>query len=458
MRLQVRAPSQVPSLQRIVSMSEFLSHLLLVVYVSSTAGILWFMVSYLLQLRRHCALGPVGWAAEQRLLATALPGDAELPHVVVQIVSFNEGELVRRALQAAARLDWPRDRLHIQLLDDSTDHTPAIARAVVADLAAGGLDVVLLHRDDRDGFKAGALAGGMAAASAHEYFAIFDTDYVPAPDFLRRCMVALLADPDRAFVQARIDYLNADESALTRVQALMLDHHMSVDQMTRSWAGHPLPFNGTCGIWRRAAVEAAGGWRGDTLAEDLDLSYRAWMLGRNGRFLSSVSARGELPASLEAWANQQHRWATGFGQVARRILPLLMTARVPGFRRKLSAFQHLGPAITGPFVAVANISFIALLMLRPDWTLPLVATTVLLLVVGLLAHVLGLAVGQIAVRGPLLRRGFMAQCVHAMALQLLVAWLMTYRSLRQAIRRQHVVFARTPKRGAIHGAGPDQLV
>jgi cellulose synthase/poly-beta-1,6-N-acetylglucosamine synthase-like glycosyltransferase len=438
-------------------MGEFFSILLIIVYVSSTAGILWFLFSYLLQLRRHCRLGPAGWAAEQRLLATPLPSDGELPHIVVQIVSFNEGELVRRALQTAARLDWPRDRLHIQLLDDSTDHTLAIARAVVADLATHGVDIVILHRDRRDGFKAGALAGGMAA-SPHEYFAIFDTDYVPAPDFLRRCMVALLAEQGRAFVQARIDYLNADESALTRVQALMLDHHMSVDQMTRSWAGHPLPFNGTCGIWRRAAIEAAGGWRGDTIAEDLDLSYRAWMQGLNGRFLSSVSACGELPASLEAWANQQHRWTTGFGQVARRMLPLLMTARVPGFRRKLSAFQHLGPAITGPFATMANLSLIALLVLRPDWTLPLIATTGLLFLIGLLVHVLGLAVGQLTVRGSLPPRGFAARCAHAMALQLLVAWLMTYRSVRNAVRRQHVEFVRTPKRGAIHGGEPDQLV
>lgn len=345
-------------------MSE-LSILLLIVYVASTAGILWFLVSYFLQLRRHRKLGPEGWAAERRLMATPLPSDGELPHLVVQIVCFNEGELVRRALQTAARLDWPRDRLHIQLLDDSTDHTLAIARAVVADLAARGVDIVLLHRERRDGFKAGALARGMAA-SPHEYFAIFDTDYVPAPDFLRRCMGALLADPGGAFIQARTDYLNADESALTRLQALMLDHHMSVDQMTRSWAGDPLPFNGTCGIWRRAAIEAAGGWRGDTLAEDLDLSYRAWMLGLNGRFLSSVSASGELPASFAAWANQQCRWTTGFGQVAARILPLLLTARVPGFRRKFAVFQHLGPAISGPLATAANVCLIVLLVLRPD--------------------------------------------------------------------------------------------
>jgi cellulose synthase/poly-beta-1,6-N-acetylglucosamine synthase-like glycosyltransferase len=395
-------------------MSDPLSIVLLIVYGVSSVGMACFMVSYFAQLRRHCALLPAGRAEEERLLAAPLPKPEELPHVVVQIVSFNEGFLVRRALHAAACLDWPRDRLHVQLLDDSVDDTPAHARAAAAELQASGIDIVILHRDRRDGFKAGALAGGMAA-SPHEYFAIFDTDYVPRPDFLRRCMTALLAEPSGAFVQARIDYLNADESALTRTQALMLDHHMSVDQMTRSWSGHPLPFNGTCGIWRRSAIEAAGGWRGDTLAEDLDLTYRAWMLGLGGRFLASISAPGELPTSLKAWANQQCRWTTGFGQVAWRVLPLLATARVPGFRRKLSALLHLGPAMSGPLVGGANTTFIILLVLQPEWTWPLVGTTGSLFLVGLLAHVMGLAVGQRTVRGSLPARGFSIGCLNAMA-------------------------------------------
>jgi cellulose synthase/poly-beta-1,6-N-acetylglucosamine synthase-like glycosyltransferase len=438
-------------------MSDLLSIVVLIVYLTATVGMACFMVSYFAQLRRHCVLRPAGRAAEERLLATPLPKPEELPHVVVQIVSFNEGPLVRRALQAAALLDWPRDRLHLQLLDDSTDDTLAHGRAAVAALQATGLDVVLLHRERRDGFKAGALADGMAA-SPHEYFAIFDTDYVPQPDFLRRCMTALLADASGAFVQARIDYLNADESALTRTQALMLDHHMSVDQMTRSWAGHPLPFNGTCGIWRRSAIEAAGGWRGDTLAEDLDLTYRAWMLGLGGRFLATVSAPGELPTALKAWANQQYRWTTGFGQVAWRILPLLPTARVPGFRRKLWALMHLGPAVSGSLVGAAQISLIVLLVLQPGWAWLLLGTTGVLFLVGLLAHILGLAVGQRTVRGARPRRGFVMRCLHIMALQMLVAWLMTWRSLKKPLSQERVEFVRTPKRGALRSSEPDQLV
>ena len=438
-------------------MSEFLTIITAVVYLVSTAGIVCLLANYCLQLRRHRELMSAGHAAEERLLATPLPGPEELPHVVVQVVSYNEGDLVRRALQAVALLDWPRDRLHIQLLDDSTDDTLVIARASVVELQAAGVDVVLLHRERRDAYKAGALARGITA-SPHEYFAIFDTDYVPGPDFLRRCMAALLADPKCAFVQARIDYLNADENALTRSQALMLDHHMSIDQMTRSWAGHPLPFNGTCGIWRRAAIEAAGGWRGDTLAEDLDLSYRAWMLNMSGRFIASVSVPGELPDTQEAWINQQQRWTTGFGQVARRVLPLLFGARVPEFQRKVSAFTHLGPAIAGPVVTLANVSFVLLLILQPDWAWTLIATMATLFVIGLAVLVLGLSIGQITVRGALPARGFAVRCLHVWALQLLVAWVMTYRSVRKAIGHKHLEFVRTPKHGGIPSRGTDRAV
>ena len=421
-----------------------------IVYVASTTCMVCLLINYCIQLHQHRALLLVGRAAEERLLATPLPNSEALPHAVVQVVSYNEGDLVRRALQAAALQDWPKDRLHIQLLDDSTDDTLAIARDKVAELQAAGVDIVILHRDRRDDYKAGALAKGMAA-SPHEYFAIFDVDYVPRPDFLRRCMAALLADPKYAFVQARIDYLNADENALTRTQAVMFDHHMSVDQMTRSWAGHMLPFNGTCGIWRRTAIEAAGGWRGGTLAEDLDLSYRAWMLGRNGLFVSSVSVPGELPASLEAWINQQHRWVTGFGQVAARVFPILISARVPEFQRRVSAFRHLAPAIAGPIMSLANLSLILMLVLQPDWAGPLLGTTAVLFLVGFFVLVLGLAIGQITVRGSLPVSGIMSRSLHAWALQFLVGWVMTYRSIRKLIGgRKHMEFVRTPKRGSIH--------
>ncbi len=155
----------------------------------------------------------------------------------------------------------------------------------------------------------------------YNYFAIFDVDYVPPANFLRRCMAVLLSDPKLAFAQGRPDFLNANETVLTRAQAMILDAHHAIEQATRSWANRPLPFNGTCGIWRRDAIEAGGGWEGSTLVEDMNLSYRVWLNGWRGIFLTTVSAPGELPTSIGTWISQQKRWVTGSGQVARMIIP-----------------------------------------------------------------------------------------------------------------------------------------
>ena len=277
-----------------------------------TLGLL-YLLSLHLALRRKCL------AQEARALAHPLPPDAALPHVVVQIPVFNEGLMVERAIASAAQLDWPQGKLHIQVCDDSTDETTDLARAAAQRAARAGTDVVIIRRPDRSEFKAGNLKNAMAQ-SDHAYFAIFDADIVQPPDFLRRCMTVLLAAPELAFVQARPDFLNADDNALTRAQAILLNYHYGFEQATRSWAGHVLPFNGSCGIWRRAAIEAGGGWQGDTLLEDWDLSYRAWMRGWRGTFVTAVTAAGELPVTVDAWTSQQRRWATGGGQVARKVL------------------------------------------------------------------------------------------------------------------------------------------
>lgn len=298
-----------------------------------TIGTWWLIVLHL-HLRKR------GLAEEARRLAAAVTDDAKLPHVVVQIPVFNEGAIVRRAVEAALRLDWPRDRLHVQVLDDSTDGTPEHSEAAAAVGREQGIDVTVVRRSSRDGFKAGALAHAMTL-TPHGFFAILDVDYVPAPDFLRRCMGVLLADPALAFAQARFDYLNADANALTQTQAVLLDAHLGLEQATRCWADHPLPFNGTCGIWRRAAIEEAGGWRGDTLAEDLDLSYRAWRLGWRGTFLTTVEVPGELPETFGVWALQQRRWTKGFGQVALRVLPTLPLDPALRLRDRVAAVYHL---------------------------------------------------------------------------------------------------------------------
>jgi cellulose synthase/poly-beta-1,6-N-acetylglucosamine synthase-like glycosyltransferase len=314
-----------------------------------------FIGSLLYMVLLHRRLKPAGLARERALLATPLPPDDQLPHVVVQIPSFNEGPVVRRGVEAAARLDWPRDKLHIQILDDSTDETAEITRAVAAELRAKGFDVVALQRTDRSGYKGGALHEAMQQ-TPHDYFAIFDVDYVPPRNFLRRCMAVFQAEPKAAFVQARFDFLNPRENALTEMQMVTLDAHLGIEQATRFWAGHPLPFNGTCGIWQRAAVEAGGGWKGDTVTEDLDLTYRGWVKGWRAVFLTSVAVPGELPADTQTWLRQQQRWQDGFRHVGLRMFPVILRSPDIGPAAKGAALLHLCMALNQPVLLVGVVS------------------------------------------------------------------------------------------------------
>jgi cellulose synthase/poly-beta-1,6-N-acetylglucosamine synthase-like glycosyltransferase len=312
----------------------------------------------------HLALRRRGLADEARRLASPLPCDPDLPHVVIQIPVYNEGALVERAIASAVQLDWPRDKLHIQVCDDSTDGSVELARAAARRFAERGTDVVVLHRDDRSEFKAGALRAAMGQ-TRHDYFAIFDADFVPPPEFLRRCMAVFLGDAQLAFVQARPDFLNADENLLTRAQAVALDSHHAIEQATRSWAGYPLPFNGTCGIWRRAAIEAGGGWRGETLAEDLDLSYRAAFRGWRGAFLTSVAVPGELPADRRTLSMQQRRWMIGTGQVAMKMLPVALREPKLTARQRLGALVHFASWWSAPVSAIMTYAAVLAMIVRP---------------------------------------------------------------------------------------------
>ena len=314
-----------------------------------------FVGSLLYMVVLHHRLKDAGLAREAALLATPLPADADLPHVVVQIPSFNEGPVLRRGVEAAARLDWPRDKLHIQVLDDSTDETAELARTVVAELRAQGVDVVALQRTDRSGFKGGALHEAMQK-TPYDYFAIFDVDYVPPVDFLRVCMRPFFANPHTAFVQARFDFLNPHENALTEMQMVTLDAHLGIEQATRCWAGHPLPFNGTCGIWQRAAIEAGGGWKGDTVTEDLDLTYRGWVKGWRALFLTSVAVPGELPADTKTWLRQQQRWQDGFRHVSLRMFPAILRSRDITPSAKAAALLHLCMSLNQPVLLVGVVS------------------------------------------------------------------------------------------------------
>ena len=269
-----------------------------------------------------------------RALPEPLQGD-DLPLLTVQLPLYNERDQVEGLLRAAAALDWPADRLEIQVLDDSTDGTPMEVERVIAALEVPW--IVHLRRSSRAGFKAGALAHGLKVATG-SLIAIFDADFRPRPDFLRRAAAALA--PDIGLVQARWSWRNPATSIRTRAQALHLDAHFTLEQQARSSTGLLMGFNGTAGLWRRAAIEAAGGWEADTLTEDLDLAYRSQLAGWRLAYVDDLSVDSELPDDIAAIRTQQHRWIRGGAQVARKLLRALWRSPQP-LRRKLQGTAHL---------------------------------------------------------------------------------------------------------------------
>ncbi len=272
------------------------------------------------------------------------PAPEEWPYVTVQLPVFNEKYMMERLLRAVSRLVYPADRLQIQVLDDSTDDTSLLSARLVEEYRGRGLDIQWLHRADRSGYKAGALAKGMETAKG-ELLAIFDADFIPDPDWLEKT-VPYFQDPNLGCLQTRWGHTNREYNSLTVAQGLAIDGHFIVEQTVRSRNGLFLNFNGTAGIWRRDCIESAGGWKSDTLTEDLDLSYRAQIRGWHIGYLPDVVVRAELPAYVEAFKKQQYRWAKGTFQVVRKLLPSMLEDReLPWFVR-LSGFLHL----TGYFV------------------------------------------------------------------------------------------------------------
>ncbi|RAL20224.1 glycosyl transferase family 2 [Lujinxingia litoralis] len=261
-----------------------------------------------------------------------------LPVVTVQLPSFNERYVIERLIDATCQLDYPRDRLEIQVLDDSTDDTTALIRDRVAHWRDRGINISLLHRTDRQGFKAGALQAGLEQARG-ELVAVLDADFIPQPEFLRQT-IDHFTEPDIGMVQARWDYINRDYSLLTRAQAVLLDGHFVLEHTARNRSGRFFNFNGTAGIWRRQAIEDAGGWEHHTLTEDLDLSYRAQLAGWRFRFLRDVTVMSELPVEMNAFKSQQHRWSKGALQTAFKVLPRVLRSPQPR-AVKLEAIHHL---------------------------------------------------------------------------------------------------------------------
>jgi cellulose synthase/poly-beta-1,6-N-acetylglucosamine synthase-like glycosyltransferase len=262
----------------------------------------------------------------------------ELPRVTVQLPIYNELYVVERLLDAVASLDYPRELLDVQVLDDSTDETVELAAKSVARLRAAGLDIVHIHRVDRTGYKAGALEHGSKCAKG-EFILILDADFVPGPDVLKKT-IHYFTDDRIGMIQTRWGHLNRTYSMLTRVQAMFLDGHLLLEQTGRNRAGRFINFNGTAGVWRKTCIADAGGWQHDTLTEDLDLSYRAQIKGWNFVFLPDLVTPAELPVDMNGFKSQQHRWTKGSIQTCRKLLPAVWRAELP-LKIKMEATMHL---------------------------------------------------------------------------------------------------------------------
>jgi cellulose synthase/poly-beta-1,6-N-acetylglucosamine synthase-like glycosyltransferase len=276
---------------------------------------------------------------------------ADLPRVTVQLPIFNEQFVIDRLLESICAMEYPRDKLEIQVLDDSTDETTQVASALVDRYAALGHPIVYIHRTNRYGFKAGALDAGLKVAKG-EYVAIFDADFVPPPDWLMK-VIHHFSDPKIGMVQTRWTYLNRDYSMLTQIEAILLDGHFILEHGARSRSGDFFNFNGTAGMWRRQAIFDGGGWQHDTLTEDTDLSYRSQMAGWKFKYLPNVECPSELPIEMTAFKTQQARWAKGLIQTSIKLLPVIFRSKEPR-RIKIESVYHLTANMSYPLMVVMS--------------------------------------------------------------------------------------------------------
>ncbi|HEV8245255.1 MAG TPA: glycosyltransferase, partial [Polyangiaceae bacterium] len=385
-----------------------------------------------------------GKRLERATARCALPVD--LPRVTVQLPLYNEATVARRLIEAAGALDYPRDKLEIQVLDDSNDETVSIARAAVHRLRECGIDAAYVRRVDRHGYKAGALDHGLGLAKG-ELVAVFDADFIPQPSFLRE-VVGHFTDPRIGMVQTRWGHMNRGHSLLTSIQALMLDGHHLVENRARFASGCMFNFSGTGGIWRRAAIKSAGGWQHDTLTEDLDLSYRAQLVGYRFVYRADIITPAELPEDMSSFRAQQYRWAKGTVQTARKLLGRVWSAPLTVHQR-LEASFHLLPHVAYPMMVLLTILLLPALLFMPatdvrmllviDLPLCIGTTGSLAAFYGSAEHAQGRSVWSAVVRLPAL-----------IALGAGLAPHLTF-AFFDGLRNMAGEFVRTPKRGDARG-------
>ena len=289
------------------------------------------------------------------------PLPERLPRVTVQLPIFNEMYVVDRLLESVTAIRYPRELLEIQVLDDSTDETTRIAREAVDRYRAQGFDIHYLHRVDRTGYKAGALDAGLKVATG-EFVLIFDADFVAPPEILEQSL-GQFGDPQVALVQARWGHINRDYSLLTQVQSVLLDGHFILEHGGRNRSGRFFNFNGTAGIWRKQAIVDAGGWEHDTLTEDLDLSYRAQMKGWRFVYLQELVSPAEVPVEMNAFKNQQHRWAKGSVQTCKKLLPRVLASDLP-LHLKVEAVFHLTANLAYPLMVLLSLLMFPAMVIR----------------------------------------------------------------------------------------------
>jgi cellulose synthase/poly-beta-1,6-N-acetylglucosamine synthase-like glycosyltransferase len=396
--------------------------------------------------RAHLAWQCARFARKLARLESTPSLPAELPSVTVQLPLYNEATVARRLILATGALDYPKDKLEIQVLDDSTDETMSIARAAVEELCAAGIDASYVRRPSRHGYKAGALDYGLKFARG-ELVAVFDADFVPQASFLKD-VVGHFKSAEVGMVQTRWDHSNREHSLLTRVQALMLDGHHLVENRARYAAGAYFNFSGTGGIWRVAAIHAAGGWQHDTLTEDLDLSYRAQLAGWRFVYRADVLTPSELPEDMSSFRAQQFRWAKGTVQTARKLLRTVHASE-RSFAKRIEATFHLLPHFAYPATVLLTLMLLPALIFMPATSyraLLLVDLPLCLGATGSLAAFYGMA--EVA-RG----RSRWSAIVKLPALIALGAGLAPHltSAVFDGLRSMAGEFVRTPKRGEARG-------